>query len=66
MHLGLSPHVHVSPSSPIPPRLHPLLQDGWTTDAFHLAVDGYGPALVLGRTVGGAVIGGYNPLGFDG
>jgi hypothetical protein len=41
-------------------------QDGWTAEAFHTCVDGYGPAVVWGRTSGGAVIGGYNPLGYDG
>jgi hypothetical protein len=39
---------------------------GWTPQAFHAAVDGYGPTIVLARTVGGALIGGYNPLGYDG
>jgi hypothetical protein len=29
-------------------------------------VDGYGAALCVARTAGGAVCGGYNPLGFDG
>lgn len=41
-------------------------EDGWTPQAFHAAVDGYGPAVVLARTKGGALIGGYNPLGYDG
>lgn len=41
-------------------------EDGWTPGAFHAAVDGYGPTIVLARTVGGALMGGYNPLGYDG
>eukprot|EP00955_Chlamydomonas_euryale_P051879 354988-Chlamydomonas_euryale.AAC.21 len=38
-------------------------EDGWTPGAFHSAVDGYGATIVLARTSGGALIGGYNPLG---
>eukprot|EP00882_Tetradesmus_deserticola_P010887 GHRQ01011507.1.p1 GENE.GHRQ01011507.1~~GHRQ01011507.1.p1 ORF type:complete len:301 (+),score=100.36 GHRQ01011507.1:812-1714(+) len=41
-------------------------EDGWNPDAFHERVDGYGAALCVARTQGGAVLGGYNPLGFDG
>lgn len=41
-------------------------EDGWSAAAFHDRVDGYGAALVVARTQGGAVVGGYNPLGFDG
>ncbi|KAG1658019.1 hypothetical protein FOA52_010260 [Chlamydomonas sp. UWO 241] len=41
-------------------------EDGWSPGAFHAGVDGYGPTVVLARTTGGAVCGGYNPLGFDG
>ncbi|KAJ9526552.1 hypothetical protein QJQ45_017680 [Haematococcus lacustris] len=40
--------------------------DGWRPDAFHAAVSGYGPCLIWARTAGGAVCGGYNPLGFEG
>ncbi|EFN54294.1 hypothetical protein CHLNCDRAFT_135883 [Chlorella variabilis] len=38
-------------------------QDGWTPTAFHQRVDGFGAALVVAETVGGAVVGGYNPRG---
>eukprot|EP00199_Chlamydomonas_sp_CCMP681_P002952 CAMPEP_0119103750 /NCGR_PEP_ID=MMETSP1180-20130426/2127_1 /TAXON_ID=3052 ORGANISM="Chlamydomonas cf sp, Strain CCMP681" /NCGR_SAMPLE_ID=MMETSP1180 /ASSEMBLY_ACC=CAM_ASM_000741 /LENGTH=305 /DNA_ID=CAMNT_0007088329 /DNA_START=27 /DNA_END=944 /DNA_ORIENTATION=- len=41
-------------------------EDGWRAGVFQAAVAGYGPCLVLVRTKGGAVCGGYNPLGFDG
>eukprot|EP00877_Chromochloris_zofingiensis_P009355 jgi/Chrzof1/4673/Cz14g22100.t1 len=41
-------------------------EDGWNPQAFHERVDGYGAAIVLARTQGGALIGGYNPLGYDG
>ena len=41
-------------------------QQGWTPQAFHAAVDGFGPTIILARTRGGALIGGYNPLGYDG
>eukprot|EP00879_Flechtneria_rotunda_P005218 GHRR01005501.1.p1 GENE.GHRR01005501.1~~GHRR01005501.1.p1 ORF type:complete len:310 (+),score=72.49 GHRR01005501.1:1280-2209(+) len=41
-------------------------EDGWNPTVFHRKVDGYGAALVVARTQGGAVIGGYNPLGYDG
>eukprot|EP00878_Enallax_costatus_P019515 GHUV01020589.1.p1 GENE.GHUV01020589.1~~GHUV01020589.1.p1 ORF type:complete len:228 (+),score=51.35 GHUV01020589.1:1454-2137(+) len=41
-------------------------EDGWNPIIFHERVDGYGAALVVARTQGGAVIGGYNPLGYDG
>jgi hypothetical protein len=37
-----------------------------SADAFYAAVNGYGPCIVWARTKGGAVVGGYNPLGFDG
>ncbi|KAL6765096.1 hypothetical protein V8C86DRAFT_2461198 [Haematococcus lacustris] len=40
--------------------------DGWRPDAFHAAVSGYGPCLIWARTAGGAMCGGYNPLGFEG
>ncbi|KAI8471661.1 MAG: hypothetical protein J3K34DRAFT_416367 [Monoraphidium minutum] len=41
-------------------------EDGWSGPAFHAKVDGYGAALIVARSAGGAVFGGYNPLGFDG
>lgn len=41
-------------------------EDGWTPEAFHSKVDGYGSAVVLARSEGGALFGGYNPLGYDG
>lgn len=37
-------------------------EDGWDARAFHDRVDGYGAALVVCRTAGGAVCGGYNPV----
>ncbi|PRW18377.1 Interferon-induced 44 family [Chlorella sorokiniana] len=37
---------------------------GWSATAFHQAVDGYGAALVVAETEGGALIGGYNPRGW--
>ncbi|KAL4431655.1 hypothetical protein ABPG77_001497 [Micractinium sp. CCAP 211/92] len=39
-------------------------RDGWSAEAFHSGVDGRGPALVVALTAGGALIGGYNPLGW--
>ncbi|KAI7841731.1 hypothetical protein COHA_004597 [Chlorella ohadii] len=41
-------------------------RDGWSADAFHAKVDGQGPALVVALTAGGALIGGYHPLGWSG
>eukprot|EP00775_Hariotina_reticulata_P011277 gene11276-11426_t len=41
-------------------------EDGWSPVVFHEKVDGYGAAITVARTAGGAVIGGYNPLGYDG
>lgn len=38
-------------------------QHGWNADAFHSKIDTYGAALVIAQTTGGAVLGGYNPLG---
>jgi len=40
--------------------------DGWTAEAFHGAVDFRGASVVLARTAGGAVCGGYNPKGWVG
>jgi len=39
---------------------------GWDADAFHRCVDGMGAAVVMARTAGGAVLGGYNPKGWIG
>lgn len=39
---------------------------GWSARSFHERVDGRGPAVVLARTEGGAVVGGYNPEGWVG
>lgn len=33
---------------------------------FIARVTGYGPCIIMARSQGGAVFGGYNPLGFDG
>jgi hypothetical protein len=41
-------------------------EDGWTPADFHGRVGGYGACVVLARTAGGALVGGYNPLGFEG
>jgi hypothetical protein len=35
----------------------------WTPDAFHGAVNTFGAAVVISKTVGGAIVGGYNPQG---
>lgn len=40
--------------------------DGWTAAAFHDRVDRGGASVVLARTAGGAVVGGYNPKGWVG
>lgn len=42
------------------------LGDAWTAEAFHAKVDKQGPCLVLCKTEGGAVCGGYAPKGFAG
>eukprot|EP00887_Chlorella_sp_A99_P003164 scaffold9.g3164.t1 len=39
---------------------------GWSAAAFHARVDGFGAALVVAETAGGAVVGGYNPRGWVG
>ena len=41
-------------------------RDGWTSPAFHSAVDTFGPCLVVAQTAGGALLGGYNPRGWIG
>lgn len=41
-------------------------RDGWSAEAFHDRVNTFGAGLVLMKTVGGAVIGGYNPRGWIG
>jgi hypothetical protein len=38
-------------------------KDGWNADSFHAKVNTYGAALVVAQTTGGAILGGYNPLG---
>ncbi|GAB0496362.1 hypothetical protein MMPV_007674 [Pyropia vietnamensis] len=40
--------------------------DGWTATAFHAAVDRGGASVMVARTAGGAVVGGYNPKGWVG
>lgn len=39
------------------------VKDGWKCSDFHRKVDRKGVALVVARTRGGAVCGGYNPEG---
>lgn len=39
------------------------MKDGWKCSDFHRKVDNKGAALVVARTRGGAVCGGYNPEG---
>eukprot|EP01026_Neomeris_dumetosa_P055281 TRINITY_DN5015_c0_g2_i1.p2 TRINITY_DN5015_c0_g2~~TRINITY_DN5015_c0_g2_i1.p2 ORF type:complete len:316 (-),score=40.55 TRINITY_DN5015_c0_g2_i1:517-1431(-) len=39
-------------------------KDGWNAESFHSRVAAYGAAVVLARTQGGAIIGGYNPKGW--
>jgi hypothetical protein len=34
---------------------------GWNNEAFHAQLDGMGAALLVAKTSGGAVVGGYNP-----
>ncbi|KAL4458906.1 hypothetical protein ABPG75_013771 [Micractinium tetrahymenae] len=41
-------------------------RDGWSAEAFHSGVDGRGPALMVALTAGGALVGGYNPIGWTG
>ncbi|CAN0334956.1 unnamed protein product, partial [Ectocarpus fasciculatus] len=41
-------------------------RNGWKPAAFHKGVDFKGPGLVVGKTKGGAVVGGYNPKGWVG
>ncbi|KAK9823378.1 hypothetical protein WJX72_002360 [[Myrmecia] bisecta] len=41
-------------------------QHGWTAAAFHERVDTFGAAVVLARTEGGAICGGYNNRGWIG
>ena len=41
-------------------------EHGWDARAFHDRVDGRGPAIVLARSQGGAVVGGFNPKGWVG
>ena len=39
-------------------------EHGWTAPNWHQQVDCKGPCLVLAKTVGGALCGGYAPKGF--
>lgn len=41
-------------------------RDGWSSEAFHAAVDTFGAAVVVATTAGGSICGGYNPRGFIG
>mmetsp|Transcript_41960 Transcript_41960/g.133922 ORF Transcript_41960/g.133922 Transcript_41960/m.133922 type:complete len:192 (-) Transcript_41960:672-1247(-) len=41
-------------------------KDGWSHAKFHKKLDGLGAAVILGKTAGGAVFGGYNPKGWLG
>ena len=41
-------------------------RDGWSAESFHTKVDTFGAAVVLARTAGGALCGGYNPRGWIG
>lgn len=41
-------------------------RDGWSTEAFYDRVNTFGAGLVIMKTVGGAIIGGYNPRGWIG
>jgi hypothetical protein len=41
-------------------------RDGWSAQAFHEKVNTFGAGIVVIRTAGGAVIGGYNPRGWIG
>ncbi len=39
---------------------------GWSDGAFHKQLDGLGAAVIMLRTEGGALCGGYNPKGWLG
>lgn len=41
-------------------------RDGWSTQAFHERVNTFGAGLIVMRTAGGAIVGGYNPRGWLG
>jgi TLD len=41
-------------------------RDGWSAQAFHDKVNTFGAGIVVARTAGGAIIGGYNPRGWIG
>eukprot|EP00904_Undaria_pinnatifida_P007042 jgi/Undpi1/3468/HiC_scaffold_16.g06840.m1 len=41
-------------------------RNGWKPSAFHKGVDFKGPGIVIAKTKGGAVVGGYNPKGWVG
>jgi hypothetical protein len=53
--------THVT-NTHFPPQIHSV-KDGWKCSDFHRKVDNKGAALVVARTRGGAVCGGYNPEG---
>ena len=38
-------------------------RDGWDAEAFHERLNTFGAAVVIAKTIGGAVLGGYNPSG---
>lgn len=49
----------------VPLRLaYDSAEHGWSARAFHQCVDGFGATLVVADTEGGAICGGYNPLGW--
>ena len=41
-------------------------EHGWSVDAFHERVNTFGAGLLVAKTVGGTVCGGYNPRGWIG
>ncbi|TFJ84029.1 hypothetical protein NSK_005124 [Nannochloropsis salina CCMP1776] len=46
--------------------IYDAVRDGWKKGDFHRKVDNRGATLVVARTRGGAVCGGYNPEGWEG
>jgi hypothetical protein len=61
------PPPALNPRPTPPPRLvYDADQAGWSYRAFHEGVDDKGAAIVLARSEGGAVFGGYNPEGWIG
>lgn len=70
-HVNVAPHLNPTqrptPLSVSARRLaYDAERDGWSAEAFHGRVDTYGAAVVVARTAGGAVCGGYNPNGWIG